>query len=235
MSNYLKVMLSIFTLCLLAGSVSFVSAQTEQDSFDQVISFEAKDLMSKTDYTIYYPEPDWLINDLYKNVLDDLVARDREVSADLIQTATIFIYEGTQSSKMIGFGERMSVIKSFYNTFDRFPETELDWQDVIKISAGRWPSQRNLEKEASMEKVFEKIYLRLPDMNNPHDNAMITVATYGLRPQKIDYNKQSIAWRYFSNTITSSEKLLSKTEDHWEYQKMWDIIRGIAYSGATRY
>jgi hypothetical protein len=81
-----------------------------------------------------------------------------------------------------------------------------------------------------MKQVFEKIYLRQPDMNNVYDNAMITVVTYGLRPQKINYEKQSIARRYYGDTIND----FNMFPDKWEYQKMWDIIRGIAYSGARR-
>jgi hypothetical protein len=226
----LRALLAVFVLLFLIEGLSLVNAQAGQESFSQTTLLEAKSLMSKTYYTINYPEPEWLVRDLQKNVIDDMANRGREVSAELVETTIIFIYEGTHSSRPIGFGERMSVIKSFYYVFDRFPETELDWQDVIKISAGRWPSQKSLEKEDEMKQVFKKIYLRQPDMSNAHDNAMITVATYGLRPQKIDYEKQSIAWRYYGDTVSGSQIFLDK----WEYQKMWDIVRGIAYSGAIR-
>lgn len=226
----LRSLLAVFVLLFLIGGLSLSDVQAKQKSFDQTTLLEAKNLMSKTTYHINYPEPKWLVRDLQENVIDDLKDRDREVSAESVETAIIFIYEGTNSSRAIGFGERMSVIKSFYYAFDKFPETELDWQDVIKISAGRWPSQRSFEKENEMKQVFEKIYLRQPDMNNAYDNAMITVATYGLRPQKINYEKQSIARRYYGDTIND----FNMFPDKWEYQKMWDIIRGIAYSGARR-
>lgn len=223
-------LLAIFVLLFFIGALPFFGARAEQKTVDQKTLLEAKNLMSKTTYDINYPEPEWLVRELQEDVLDDLADKGKEVPAESIETATIFIYEGTNSSRSIGFGERMSVIKSFYYAFDKFPETELDWQDVIKISAGRWPSQRNLEKEEKMKQVFEKIYHRQPDMNNVHDNAMITVATYGLRPQKVNYEKQNIAWRYYGNTMSGFEIF----SDKWEYQKMWDIVRGIAYSGATR-
>ena len=220
----------VLGLLFLIGALSLSDVQAEQKSFDQTILLEAKNLMSKTTYRINYPEPEWLVRDLQENVTDDLKDRGREVPARLVETAIIYVYEGTNSSRAIGFGERMSVIKSFYFAFDRFPETELDWQDIIKISAGRWPSQRSFEKENEMKQVFEKIYLRQPDMKNAYDNAMITVATYGLRPQKINYEKQSIARRYYGDTMSGFKIFLDK----WEYPKMWDIIRGIAYSGASR-
>jgi hypothetical protein len=223
-------LLIVLGFLFLIGALSLSDVQAEQKSFDQTTLLEAKSLMSKTTYHINYPEPEWLVRDLQENVIDDLKDSGREVPARLVEIATIFIYEGTDSSRSIGFGERMSVIKSFYYAFDKFPETESDWQDVIKISAGRWPSQRNLKKEDEMKQVFEKIYLRQPNMSDAHDNAMITVATYGLRPQKINYEKQNIAWRYYGNTMSGLEVF----PDKWEYQKMWDIIRGIAYSGASR-
>jgi len=220
----------VLGLLFLIGALSLSDVQAEQKSFDQTTLLEAKNLMSKTTYRINYPEPEWLVRDLQENVIDDLKDRGREVPARLVETATIYVYEGTNSSRAIGFGERMTVIKSFYFAFDRFPETELDWQDIIKISAGRWPSQRSFEKENEMKQVFEKIYLRQPDMNNAYDNAMITVATYGLRPQEINYEKQRIAWSHYGDTMSGLNLFLNK----WEYQKMWDIIRGIAYSGASR-
>lgn len=227
---YPRMFIIIFALLFLIGFLPIANAQAEQESINQTTLREAQDLMNKTEYVINYPEPDWLIKELKEEVIDDLSYQDKDVSDASVKTATIFIYEGTESSRLIGFGERMSVIKSFYYAFGRFPVSELDWQDIIKISAGRWPSQRNIEKENEMSQVFKRIYLREPDMNDANDNAMITVATYGLRPQKPDAVKQNTAWHYYNDSMSDS-KLFS---DKWEYQKMWDIIRGIAYSGASR-
>jgi len=215
----------------LIGVLPVTNAQIKQETINQITLREAQDLMNKTEYVINYPEPDWLIKELKEQVIDDLSRQGQEVPAASVKTATIFIYEGTENSRHIGFGERMSVIKSFYYVFDRFPISELDWQDVIKISAGRWPIQRNLDKENQMKRVFEKIYLRQPDMNNTNDNAMITVVTYGLRPQKIDYEKQKIAHRY-ATSLYFENKIIQPGNKDWD--KMWNIIRGIAYSGAIR-
>jgi len=221
----------VFLLSLFLFFLFGTCIYAETKSIDVVTLAEAKDLMIKEDYVINYPEPGWLIRDLKENVIDDLARQDREVPAESVRTATIFVYEGTETSRAIGFGERMSVIKSFYSAFDRFPESETDWQDVIKISAGRWPSQRNLGKETEMMQIFEKIYLRQPDMNNTNDNAMITVATYGLRPQKIDYEKQKTAYHY-AISLYFENKIIQPGDKDWD--KMWNIIRGIAYSGANR-
>jgi hypothetical protein len=185
--------------------------------------------MKKKEYRVY-SGLEQLLREFQTDVIDDLLGQGVSVSAESARTAAVFIYEGTETSRPVGFGERMSVIKSFYYAFDRFPESATDWQDIIKISAGRWPTQRNLEKEKEMKQIFEKIYLRQPDMSNANDNAMITIAAYGLRPQHPDPEKQNIAWHYYGLIIGGS-KIFS---DKWEYQKKWDIIRGIAYSGASR-
>lgn len=201
-----------------------------QESFDSITSREAKNLMNKTESSIEYLGLEYLFRDFQGNVVDDLNKKGEIVSPKMQKTAEIFIYEGTKNSQKIGIGERMSVIKSFYYAFGHFPKTELDWQDVIKISAGRWPTQRNSNREEEMKKIFEKIYLRQPDMKNQNDNAMITVATYGLRPQSTNYKKQQTAWNYYEDCVEDGEFFSEK----WKYQKMWDIIRAVAYSGAKR-
>jgi hypothetical protein len=67
---------------------------------------EAKELMNKTTYHINYPEHKWLIRDIRENVIDDLADRSRKVPAWSVETATIFVYEGTNSSRSIGFGDK---------------------------------------------------------------------------------------------------------------------------------
>ena len=218
-------------ISLLAAAVLLpANTRAEIKSIDNITLSEAQNLLNKKEYSIDYPEPKWLLKELEEDVIKVLARADKKVSRKSINISTIFIYEGTKSSKHIGFGERMSVIKSFYYAFDKFPETELDWQDIIKISAGRWPTQRNIDKENEMKNVFEKIYKRKADMSQQNDNAMITVATYGLRPQKIDYTKENISFKYYNNCLKNNNIFSIE----WEYHKMWDIIRGIAYSGATR-
>jgi len=57
----------------------------------------------------------------------------------------------------------------------------LKQEDAIKIANGRWPSLRNQAAEDRAGVVFEKIYDRLPDLDNPRDNAAVTIMSYGLR------------------------------------------------------
>ena len=61
-------------------------------------------------------------------------------------------------------------------------------------------------------------------MNNANDNAAVTVMTYGLRPQnrRMDTEKAAILIfkAIFAGVPGNSEE--------------WDMVRAIAYSGATR-
>ncbi|MEA1963077.1 MAG: thrombospondin type 3 repeat-containing protein [Patescibacteria group bacterium] len=104
------------------------------------------------------------------------------------------------------------------------PETADDWSDVIKIANGRWPSTANTEAEAAATDAFVKVYLRLPDRSDSFDDAAVVVIAYGLRPAARN---------------TDSEKAAIKSFKHiYGYNPSgaidWDVVRAIAYSGATR-
>lgn len=141
------------------------------------------------------------------------------------QKVAYFIKYGTNSSDILGAGERGGVVSSFTEAYGKLPETEEDWRDVIKIANGRWPSRYNLSREENMKNnQFFMIYKRNPDMSNQNDNAAVTIMTYGLRPANRNLNSEAaaiISFRsiYNQNPLTGSD---------------WDIVRAIAYSGATR-
>ena len=136
-----------------------------------------------------------------------------------------FIHFGTHTTLHLGAGERAGALNSYVSVFKKFPQTEEEWQDVIKISGGRWPQEKNTDAEQETQNNhFVKIYKRKPDMNNPNDNAAVTVITYGLRP---------------ANRNMDSEKVGIKTFEHiYDYAPTsavdWDIVRAISYSGAVR-
>jgi chitodextrinase len=136
-----------------------------------------------------------------------------------------FIHNGTPTTIVTGAGERGGSIASFRNAFGRLPETTTDWQDVIKIANGRWPSQRNISAEAKVQgNTFAKIYGRTANLKNTNDSNAVTVMTYGLRPatRSTESEKAAIkAFRYFfrADPTTAAD---------------WDVVRAIAYSGAKR-
>jgi hypothetical protein len=135
-----------------------------------------------------------------------------------------FVTYGTPSTFRLGEGERTGVINSFKSAFSKLPENEGDWEDIIKIANGRWPSQTNKETEANAEDAFKKIYLRNPDRNNPNDDAAVTIIAYGLRPGNRNLDSEKTAIRIFRSIYGYNPASATA----------WDIVRAIAYSGATR-
>ncbi|MFH1522339.1 MAG: hypothetical protein ABIE43_00795, partial [Patescibacteria group bacterium] len=135
-----------------------------------------------------------------------------------------FISYGTETTKSLGAGERAGVVNSFQSAFGKLPESMEEWQDVIKISNGRWPTERSETSEAKAKAEFKTVYKREANMENPNDNAAVTVISYGLRPDKRNLDSEKAAIKSF--------KAIYKINPTSATQ--WDIVRAIAYSGATR-
>lgn len=148
----------------------------------------------------------------------DLSERDKNAIA-------YFVDSGTPTTILLGAGERTGVLNSYLSAFDKLPRSILEWQDVIKIANGRWPDERNpeLEKEAA-DTAFANIYERRPDPNNPNDSAAITVIAYGLRPAGRNLESEAKATEIYRNIF--------KKDPVEAFE--WDLVRAIAYSGATR-
>lgn len=147
-----------------------------------------------------------------------------DVTETVQEILQAFVAYGTPETKKLGSGERAGVINSFQSAFGKLPETESDWQDVLKIANGRWPSQTNEEAESLAKKTFETIYIRQADMDNPNDNAAVTIMAYGLRPSDRNLDSERAAISIYKNIFGT---LPSSATD-------WDAVRAIAYSGATR-
>ena len=116
------------------------------------------------------------------------------------------------------------MLSSYKSTFGKLPVTQAEWEDVIKIANGRWPTERSAESEAAAATAFKKIYKRTSDRTNPHDDAAITIIAYGLRPSSRNLNSENAAIKSFRWIYGYSPKSAVA----------WDIVRAIAYSGATR-
>ncbi len=61
-------------------------------------------------------------------------------------------------------------------------------------------------------------------MNNPNDNAAVTVIAYGLRPGNRNMESETKAIDIYRSIFN---KAPVEAND-------WDLVRAIAYSGATR-
>lgn len=136
-----------------------------------------------------------------------------------------FIHTGTPTTILLGSGERAGVLNSYLSVYDKLPTNELEWQDVIKIGNGRWPDERSLESETeAADNYFSAVYKRAPNMEDPHDNAAVTVIAYGLRPAQRNLESEKNAIKIYRSIFNQTP---SSAAD-------WDIVRAIAYSGAIR-
>lgn len=166
-------------------------------------------------------------NDAEKNYYNSIV--NKIISGNNISPANInkiinFVTYGTQSTAGLGAGERGGVVNSFKSAFGKLPETEEDWNDVIKIANGRWPGKTNANAEDRAKNNFKIVYKREPDRSNPHDDAAITVMAYGLRPANRNLESEKNAIKFFKAIYGYNP----------EKATAWDVVRAIAYSGATR-
>ena len=159
---------------------------------------------------------------IYEKISKD---RNLTLSNQAKYAVAYFIHIGTPTTRRLGSGERAGVINSYFEAFNHLPQTAGQWRDVIKIANGRWPAENNKDKEnQSKTEIFKKVYLRNPDMNNPYDNAAITITTYGLRPVERNMDSEKSGIRIFKSIYKHNP---SSAGD-------WDIVRAISYSGATR-
>jgi len=154
----------------------------------------------------------------------DKIVGTTEIEATEKEAMNNFIVYGTATTKKLGAGERAGVVNSYKSAFGKLPKTESEWSDAIKIANGRWPSETNATSETNAEASFKKIYLRDPDRANPHDDAAVVVMAYGLRPADRNLDSEKAAIKSFEYIYNYSPS--SATD--------WDIVRAIAYSGATR-
>ncbi len=156
--------------------------------------------------------------------LESLLFGIYSFTADDKQAILNFIVYGTQTTRTLGAGERAGVVNSYRSAFGKLPRTEQDWVDVIKIANGRWPTERNEIAEERAEGRFRYIYRRTPLSWDQHDQSAITVIAYGLRTRIRNTDSEKSA-------ILTFKKLFM---DYPSSASDWDMVRAIAYSGASR-
>jgi hypothetical protein len=153
-------------------------------------------------------------------------------AAGTYDSMIFFIAYDFGTAQALGMGERAGVVSS-WRTSRRArsegvfaPYLEAEWEDILKIANGRWPSEgfRNSTYEESFRDAFQKIYLRDPNRSNPYDDAAIMTMAYGLRPEPRNLDRERGAIGYFKDIYGRDP---GSTMD-------WDIVRAIAYSGAIR-
>jgi len=135
-------------------------------------------------------------------------------------------YGVDDNTKRLGAGERAAVMNSYKSAFNKLPDSEEELADAIKIANGRWPSERSEQSELKAKAQFKKIYLRDANMDNPNDNAAVTVMSYGLRQRAENRNLDSE--RNGIKIFSGIYKHTPSTTDEW------NIMQAITYSGASR-
>jgi len=187
------------------------------DMVNSITKSQAGEILS-IDYDILWDE---VSNDIFNNLIKEF---KEELTKEETRTISYFIENGTAATALLGKGERAGVLASYYRAFGKVPVSENDWQDVIKIANGRWTKESNVASEEKAQNEFIKIYKRLPDFFDISDNSAINIFAYGLRPIQRDVEKEKEAINSFRSIYKRGP----------ENAKDWDIIRGIAYSGASR-
>jgi hypothetical protein len=135
-------------------------------------------------------------------------------------------YGSDVNTVKLGKGERAAVINSYVQAYGKFPETQGEIRDVLRIANGRFPATTNPQAELRARLVFQKIYDRVPNTNNANDNAAVAILTYGLKQQAVNRNLSSersaiaIFRRIFNQDPVSTEE--------------WNMVQTIAYSGAVK-
>lgn len=159
-----------------------------------------------------------------KSIVSKVVSGVKAVNAEARDKILTFVTYGTPSTNYLGAGERGGVVNSFKEAFGKLPQTQADWQDVVKIANGRWPSQTSKTKEDRATLSFKSIYKRASVRTNPHDDAAVVVMAYGLRPRQRNLDSEKAAIKSYRAVFGRSPVTATA----------WDAVRAIAYSGAKR-
>jgi len=145
-----------------------------------------------------------------------------ELSSEHVNAITNFVVYGTKNTEKLGAGERAGVLNSYKSIFSKLPTTQIEWEDVIKISSGTLPNETNSKAEDKAKKEFKKVYQREVSMENSNDKTAINKIAYGLRPEQRDLDSERAGIRSF---VEIYNYLPTSAID-------WDTVRAIAYSGA---
>ncbi len=155
----------------------------------------------------------------------DIVTRINEEAALVFaQTdpSSYFKNTGTETTFVLGSGERQAATSSFIEAYGKNPTTLVDWIDILNIANGRWPITVNKTVEARAYLNFRAVYGRNADMKNSTDVNALKMMGYGVRSIKTrDLTVERIAIERFKTIFGFNPT----TARHW------NIMRAIAYSG----
>jgi hypothetical protein len=189
----------------------------ENSLAESISQHEAETIMGQQEFS----QLDKINNDIYQKFIANCPIK---INDAIKNSVAYFIQFGTPTTKRLGAGEQAQSINSYIAAFNKVPSSTAEWKDVIRIANGRWPVERNQAAETLATAKFKKVYLRVPNMKNPNDDAAVTIIAYGLRPVKRNLNNEKIA-------IKSFKAIFGYTPNS---AIDWNVVRSIAYSGAKR-
>ncbi|MEI6597029.1 MAG: cellulase family glycosylhydrolase [bacterium] len=122
--------------------------------------------------------------------------------------------------------DRQAILDNFAAAYGHKPENENEWQDLIKINNGYWPSKISLAAEVKAKENFKKIFKRVPNMNNAADKHTMKILAYDIhqRPEQRSLGKERAAIVKFKKIF----KYLPANSTDWKF------IRALAYGGVKK-
>jgi hypothetical protein len=157
------------------------------------------------------------------NLLIGLPVQPFDIETQILKFVTYGVDENTA---MLGIGERAAVLYSYKEAYGKIPSNAAEMDDITRIASGRWPVELSLSAQNRAHSEFFKIYRRIADMSNPHDNAAITIMAYGLRQKAVNRNLDSEKKGIATFISIYGHMPLTTAE--------WNIMQAITYSGASR-
>jgi len=140
-----------------------------------------------------------------------------------LRVESYLINGADDNSFKLGEKERRVILSNFVTAYGHQPGDESEWQDLIKINNGYWPSNVSQTAEDKAKKDFQKIFKRVPGMNNAADKHTIKILAYDIRqrPGQRSLDKERVAIVKFKKIF----KYLPNSSMDWK------IIRALAYGG----
>jgi len=132
-------------------------------------------------------------------------------------------YGADANSSKFNKKERQAILANFVAAFGHEPANENEWQDLIRINNGYWPSKVSQTAEAKAAENFKKIFKRAPDLSVSGDKHAIKILAYGIRQR--DGSRSIGKERAAINRFKKIFKRAPKSEEDWNF------MRAIAYGG----
>lgn len=130
------------------------------------------------------------------------------------------------SSIKLGEKGRQIILANFSAVFGHKPGNENEWQDLMRVNNGYWPSKVSQAAEDKAKEDFKKIFKRAPNTNNNSDKQAVKILAYDIRqrPGERSLGKERAAIVNFKKIF---KRLPVNSAD-------WKFIRVLAYSGVKK-